>query len=121
MPDLPPRAPSTIGDPADVRRPAPAHVHDDHHAPTIARNARIGLWLFAVYLLLYGGFMVLNAFYPRRMAQPAFAGVNLAITYGMVLIIGAFVLALLYMFLVRARAQDDAGHGGNDGNGGEGR
>ena len=92
-------------------------VHDDHHAPTIARNARIGLWLFAVYVVLYGGFMVLNAFYPQRMAQPALAGVNLAVTYGFVLIIGAFVLALLYMFLVRARADDVA----TDGNGGEGR
>ena len=82
------------------------HIHDDHHAPTIARNARVGLWLFAVYVLLYGGFMALNAFYPRRMGQPVFAGVNLAVTYGLLLIVGAFVLALLYMFLVRARADD---------------
>jgi uncharacterized membrane protein (DUF485 family) len=87
------------------------HVHDDHHAPTVARNARVGLWLFAVYVLLYGGFMVLNAFYPRRMGEPAFAGVNLAVTYGLLLIVGAFVLALLYMFLVRGRV-DDSGPGG---------
>ena len=115
MADSQPTTPSTPASAAGVPRAAPAHVHDDHHAPTVARNARIGLWLFAVYLLLYGGFMVLNAFYPRRMAQPVFAGVNLAVTYGLVLIVGAFVLALLYMFLVRARAQDD------DGNAGEGR
>jgi hypothetical protein len=44
-------------------------VHDDHHAPTIARNARVGIWLFLVYLLLYAGFMALNAFYPQRMAD----------------------------------------------------
>jgi uncharacterized membrane protein (DUF485 family) len=79
-------------------------VHDDHHAPTVARNARIGLWLFAVYVILYGGFMVLNAFFPQRMAKPVFAGVNLAVTYGLFLIVAAFVLALLYMFLVRGRA-----------------
>src|SRR3954470_24630589 len=87
-------------------------VHDDHHAPTIARNARVGLWLFAVYVVLYGGFMVLSAFYPQRMAQPAVAGVNLAVTYGFVLILGAFVLALLYMFLVRGRASDDVDRSG---------
>ena len=82
-------------------------IHDDHHAPTIARNARIGLWLFGVYVLLYGGFMALNAFFPQRMGKPVFAGVNVAVTYGLLLIVGAFLLALLYMFLVRARADDD--------------
>jgi uncharacterized membrane protein (DUF485 family) len=87
------------------------HVHDDHHAPTVARNARVGLWLFGVYVLLYGGFMALNAFYPRRMGQPVFAGVNLAVTYGLLLIVGAFVLALVYMFLVRARADDNGREG----------
>ena len=82
------------------------HIHDDHHAPTIARNVRIGLWLFAVYVLLYGGFMVLNAFFPQRMGTPVFSGVNLAVTYGLFLIVAAFLLALLYMFLVRGRADD---------------
>lgn len=83
------------------------HVHDDHHAPTIARNARVGLWLFAVYVVLYAGFMVLSAFYPERMRQSAVAGVNLAVAYGFGLIVGAFLLALVYMFLVRGRAADD--------------
>lgn len=87
--------------------PAGGDIHDDHHAPTIARNARVGLWLFAVYVVLYGGFMVLSAFYPQRMRQTAFGGVNLAVAYGFGLIIGAFLLALLYMFLVRGRAADD--------------
>ena len=103
-PDLRPTIPVPTP-PADA---PPARVHDDHHAPTVARNARIGLWLFAMYLLLYGGFMALNAFYPRRMAMPVLAGVNLAVTYGLGLIVGAFVLALVYMFLVRARAGDAA-------------
>ncbi len=85
----------------------PGHVHDDHHAPTVARNARVGLWLFAFYVMLYGGFMVLNAFFPKRMAMPVYAGVNLAVTYGLLLIVGAFLLALLYMFLVRGRANDE--------------
>ena len=93
----------------------PHEVHDDHHAPTVARNARVGLWLFAVYVLLYGGFMALSAFYPQRMSQPALGGVNLAVTYGLVLILGAFVLALVYMFLVRARAGDDDGTAGGEG------
>ena len=100
MPDPQPPTPTT------TPPGTPGPVHDDHHAPTIARNARIGLWLFALYLLLYGGFMVLNAFFRKQMEAPVLGGVNLAVTYGLVLIVGAFVLALVYMFLVRARAAD---------------
>ena len=85
----------------------PDPVHDDHHPETISRNARVGLWLFGVYLVLYGGFMALNAFFPQRMATAPFGGVNLAVMYGLLLIVGAFVLALLYMFLVRRRAEEE--------------
>jgi uncharacterized membrane protein (DUF485 family) len=85
----------------------PNSVHDDHHPETVSRNARVGLWLFSLYLFLYGGFVALNAFYPDVMKRPAVAGVNLAVIYGLVLIVGAFVLAVLYMFLVRRRAQTE--------------
>ena len=55
--------------------------------------------LFAVYVVLYVGFMLLNAFAHERMQQPVLAGVNLAIVYGMGLIIAALLLALVYMWL----------------------
>ena len=100
----------------DRPKTSSTHVHDDHHAPTVARNARVGLWLFAVYVVLYGGFMALNAFFPKQMGRPVFAGINLAVTYGLLLILGAFVLALVYMFLVRDRADDVAT--GDDARGG---
>jgi uncharacterized membrane protein (DUF485 family) len=89
---------------ADQPDPPPTpQATEIFHSAAEARNARIGLWLFAAYVLMYGGFMVLNAFYPQRMGAPFLAGVNLAVTYGLVLIVGAFLLALLYMFLVRGR------------------
>jgi uncharacterized membrane protein (DUF485 family) len=66
------------------------------------RNARIGLVLFAVYLLLYGGFVLLNAFAPQAMEATPVAGINLAILYGFGLIIAALVLALLYGWLCTA-------------------
>ena len=56
----------------------------------------LGVKLFLVYLAVYGGFVGLNAFWPDVMRRPAFAGVNLAIVYGMGLIVGAFVLAVIY-------------------------
>lgn len=77
----------------------PAEIED---AQIVSRNARYGLILFAVYLLLYSGFMYLNAFSPEVMASPFVGGVNLAIAYGMGLIVAALALAAVYMFLCRA-------------------
>jgi uncharacterized membrane protein (DUF485 family) len=70
---------------------------DNEHPELSAANSRAGLVLFFIYLAFYGGFMGLAAFAPQVMGQPALAGVNLAITYGMALIFGAFVVAALYM------------------------
>ncbi len=74
-----------------------------------ARNARIGLILFAVYLLLYGGFVMLNAFSPQTMEVTPIAGVNLAILYGFALIVAALVLALTYGWLCRPTDDDASG------------
>lgn len=67
--------------------------------------SRISLSLFAVYLVLYGGFVFLNAFMPEAM-EVTLAGVNLAILYGFGLIVAAFVLALLYGWLAVGPAQE---------------
>ena len=70
---------------------------------TVARNARHGLVLFAVYLLLYGTFVAVSAFAPELMER-TWAGVNLAILSGFGLIAAAFVLALIYGWLCRSEA-----------------
>jgi len=64
-----------------------------------SRNSRIGMALFAVYLLLYGGFVLLNTFSPTTMEATPIEGINVAIIYGFGLIVSAFVLALLYGLL----------------------
>ena len=66
--------------------------------PRRGRNARLGLCLFAIYCVLYAGFMGLTAFSFETLAKPV-AGVNWAILYGMGLIVAAFVLAIVYMIL----------------------
>lgn len=78
---------------------APPHI-DDHEA-TIGRNARYGLVLFAIYILLYGGFIVLAVFNAPLMGMSLPGGLNLAIAYGFFLIASALVLALIYMALCR--------------------
>ena len=64
-----------------------------------ASNRGLGLILFAFYLVLYGGFVALNTFWPQAAGKPVFGGINLAIIYGLGLIIAAIVLALVYAFL----------------------
>jgi uncharacterized membrane protein (DUF485 family) len=62
----------------------------------IKRTSIIGFLLFDVYLVLYGGFVLLAAFSPESMEVTPLAGVNLAIWYGFGLIAAALVLALIY-------------------------
>jgi uncharacterized membrane protein (DUF485 family) len=69
--------------------------------PAANRRARLGLVLFTIYFLLYGGFMLLNVFDPAFMEKTPFAGINLAILYGFGLIGMALVLALVYAWLCR--------------------
>jgi len=76
------------------------------------RNSRIGLVLFAVYLLLYGGFVYLNAFAADVMETTPIAGVNLAILYGFGLIVAALVLALIYGLLCKPTVGEIAARGG---------
>lgn len=61
-----------------------------------ARNGRLGLVLFALYLLLYAGFVLLVAFGGDVMQATPVRGINVAVLYGFGLIAAAVVLALLY-------------------------
>ena len=80
------------------------HSHlppDEPRDPAAERhNARLGLALFAVYLLGYGTYVLVNAFWPGAM-DTLIGGVNLAVVSGMGLIVGALVLALIYAALCR--------------------
>jgi uncharacterized membrane protein (DUF485 family) len=80
-----------------MKSSSPSNTAADDHPEVSAANARAGLVLFFIYLAFYAGFMGLAAFAPEAMGRPVLAGVNLAITYGMGLILGALVIAALYM------------------------
>ena len=66
------------------------------------RQSRVGLALFVVYLLIYLGFVLLNAFSPATMKSTPIAGVNLAVLYGFGLIVAAIIMAFLYGFVGNA-------------------
>ena len=64
------------------------------------RATKFGRVLFAFYTLLYGAFVLLNAFAPAVM-QRELGGISVAVWYGLVLIAAAFALALLYDWVCR--------------------
>ena len=76
---------------------------EDDPPGNAARNARLGLVLFAVYLLAYGAFVLIAAFKFEWMAARPNGGVNVAIWSGFGLLAGALVLAFVYSWLCRAR------------------
>jgi uncharacterized membrane protein (DUF485 family) len=85
-----------------------AHLHhapapDEPRDPAAERhNARLGLVLFFVYLAGYGAYVAVNAFWPAVMDEVPFAGLNVAVLWGLALIVGALALALVYAALCRA-------------------
>ena len=64
-------------------------------------NAKLGIQLFAAYLVLYLGFVLINAFKADLMDVKVVSGLNLAIVYGFGLIVAALILALVYGALCR--------------------
>ena len=88
--------------------PLMAGFHPSHLPPPDVRdpaaeryNSRLGLVLFAVYLAAYGSYVFINAFGPSLMDHVVFSGINLAVAFGLVLIVGAVILATLYARLCR--------------------
>jgi len=87
--------------------------HDENHPVVISRNARVGLRLFVIYFLFYAGYLLLNVFSPRTMSETAIplggdrtlllGGVNLAVGYGIALILMAMFLAMVYVRMTGPR------------------
>jgi uncharacterized membrane protein (DUF485 family) len=91
----------------------------DHHASdsekvteTVnVRSTRFGWGLFVVYAVLYGAFVLFNAFSPEMMEKTPLGGVNLAILFGLGIIAAAFLLALVYDWICRLLAEPSTKEG----------
>ena len=68
-------------------------------------NSRLGMTLFALYLMFYLGFVLISAFAADWMEVTVLGGLNLAIVYGFGLILLALLLALIYGW--GCRSDDD--------------
>jgi hypothetical protein len=94
------------------------HPQHEDHPDVVSRTARRGLMLFLIYFALYAGFLLLNIFKPSAMQDAIIPlgysdgkvtwylnlhGLNLALVYGLFLIVAAIVMAFWYMRLTRTR------------------
>jgi uncharacterized membrane protein (DUF485 family) len=64
--------------------------------PASSWKAKLGIKLFWLYCLIYMGFVGLAVFATETMKTPVLAGTNLAIIYGIALILFAIILGLVY-------------------------
>ena len=76
------------------------------NARTMPQQRRIDFAFFAIYCIFYAGFVALAAFRQDWMAATVFRGINLAVVYGMVLILGAIGLALMATMLRRSEGAE---------------
>jgi uncharacterized membrane protein (DUF485 family) len=65
----------------------------DHAAK---RKTRLGIWMFLLYLIVYGIFVAIGVVNYEAMKILVLGDLNLAVTYGFGLIIFAIILGLIY-------------------------
>ena len=73
-------------------------VTEDRKDCAASIKARLGLWMFLIYTIVYAGFIVIAAFAPDVMGMDI-GNINLAIFYGLFLIVFAVLLAFIYNFI----------------------
>lgn len=63
------------------------------------KKTRLGLILFFVYAAIYAVFVIIGLSYTHLMGVKVIAGLNLAVVYGMGLIILAIVMGYIYSLI----------------------
>jgi uncharacterized membrane protein (DUF485 family) len=74
----------------------PIHSEDKETDLALNYRTRIGVLFFLFYASVYVIFVVINLISPLLMENVVLFGMNLAVTYGIGLIIFAILLALIY-------------------------
>ena len=74
----------------------PSKPEADHAS---SKKARLGLWFFFLSFIFYAGFVVIGVVNYDLLRTEGIAGLNLAVIYGMGLILFAIFLGIIYNFL----------------------
>ena len=67
--------------------------------PSSKKKAKLGVWLFILYSLVYAGFVYIGVFQYELMGKIVLGQQNLAVVYGFGLIIFAVLLGLVYNWI----------------------
>ena len=62
------------------------------------QKSKLGVWLFFIYFICYSGFVAIGVFSYELLSTTVFAGLNLAVVYGMGLILFAVILGIIYNY-----------------------
>ncbi|RZK73073.1 MAG: DUF485 domain-containing protein [Pedobacter sp.] len=71
------------------------------------QKSKLGVRLFFVYLICYAGFVALGVFNYELLSTTVFSGLNLAIVYGIGLIVFAVIMGVVYNYYC-TKYEDDA-------------
>ena len=71
--------------------------------PASDYKSKLGVVMFFIYAVIYGGFVAINVVKPILMEKVILAGLNLAVVYGFGLIIFALILAMIYNTMCTAK------------------
>jgi uncharacterized membrane protein (DUF485 family) len=74
------------------------------------KKTRLGIILFTVYASIYGLFVLLGLFYTDLLGLKAVGNVNLAVVYGIGLILLAAIMGFIYS-LICSRMEDQMNGG----------
>lgn len=84
-------------------------AQDSGPDPASRYKTRLGVVMFIIYCVVYAGFVFTNVLTEGQAMQVmVFAGLNLAVVYGVGLIIFALVLALIYNAMCTRKEQEMA-------------
>lgn len=71
------------------------------------RKSALGIRLFFIYLICYAGFVVIGVFQYELLSIPVLGGLNLALAYGIGLIVFAVILGVVYNYYC-SKYEDEA-------------
>lgn len=93
----------TIGREAAVYKPFQKNMMHVNNTSTekeslTKRKSALGIRLFFIYLVCYAGFVIIGVYQYELLAIQVFWGLNLALAYGIGLIVFAVILGVVYNY-----------------------